>query len=211
MQSLGRDPLTKIAINSDPRDVLSLCRTNRRFAQLCREDSFWYTLMDAHFPDLPHMEPIREHYKMLALDKGTEYYFYKPDGNTRLTTGRAFKEPNDEEIPSIKVLGLGFPSKTTKWCVLRKLLIDQPYYKKNYRIVGEVSMNRNDAVQKAVEVATSLAFYVNLDVQVEELENYFQADGKSEVVWREFDGDEASPDILMIVQLVEMTFYDSEM
>ena len=69
MEHLNVDELFSIAIQLDLPDILSLCKSSKRFNQLvCLRDRIWLALLERDFPDYQKLNIIsspRENYKLL--------------------------------------------------------------------------------------------------------------------------------------------------
>lgn len=75
MDVLDRNALLEILKRSDPRSVIQLCGTDRRFRNLCREgnESIFRTLMQVHYPQFPVGDNPKRQYYSITAQEGIEY------------------------------------------------------------------------------------------------------------------------------------------
>lgn len=80
---LDRGPLEMILINLPPRDVLTMCRTNRLYARICNDLQVFHRLLDLHYPQAFHTE--NPHRQYVALTQGVETtYMIRYNGRNTL-------------------------------------------------------------------------------------------------------------------------------
>ncbi len=70
---LNMDALFEILKELDPATVLSLCQTNQRFAELCRDQDVFRNLMRVHYPNFPINEDAKAQYGDITSEKETTY------------------------------------------------------------------------------------------------------------------------------------------
>lgn len=97
---IDKNPLFEILLRSKPIDVLNLCRTTPKFADLCRNNKIFERLMEAHFPNKTIEADARKQYTDYALKNGNIYKVKIEGWGTNVRNFRligSFK--NDEIFP----------------------------------------------------------------------------------------------------------------
>ena len=73
-EDLDNDVLYYILMSVPAKDVLSLCRVNTRYKNLCRDPSIFKNLMQKHYPHLPLNRDIKQQFIDITQNKQTHYY-----------------------------------------------------------------------------------------------------------------------------------------
>jgi hypothetical protein len=91
---LDKDSISIIFKELSPQDALSLCRTNARFAEICRNEDFFRLLMRMHFPFFPVTDTPKQQY--IALTNGIIHkYVIFPEVNHE---GYEIEDNNGTEV-----------------------------------------------------------------------------------------------------------------
>ena len=66
MEDLSKDELIYIAMMLDLPDILSLCKSKKRFNEvICKQDIFWYNKIKQDYPHITDLELYGENYKQI--------------------------------------------------------------------------------------------------------------------------------------------------
>jgi hypothetical protein len=72
---LDKNGIVSILKQMNPISVLSLCQTNTRFAEICRDQNVFRILIKAHYPDFtPPVRDPKTMYMTITSQRGTVYY-----------------------------------------------------------------------------------------------------------------------------------------
>ncbi len=81
---LDKAVLVQLLTNMTPSDVLSTCRVDRRYADICRDSQVFHRLLSAHYPESFPTDNPKKQYIALTKDIYTPYllkmYSYDPAG-----------------------------------------------------------------------------------------------------------------------------------
>ena len=121
LATLPRDAVISIARRTEPKALLELCKTNKRFSEFCRKQSFWAQMMNHHYPEFPHTDDARKQFQALTEGVTTSYGFNTLNMGPHLSgvAGDEFlvKAKTIQPMRSyVKVLGRPFPNNTKRWC-----------------------------------------------------------------------------------------------
>jgi hypothetical protein len=83
LNRLHRDVLEKIFVISSPKDILSLCQTNEKFAETCRNPEVFIRLLDRFYPNTVYTEDPRKQF--IAIAEGLKtFYRMEVDGDSEV-------------------------------------------------------------------------------------------------------------------------------
>jgi len=74
INNLDKVAAVYILSKSDPKDVLSACKTNSKFLQICNDMDVFVHLMRKHYPQYDLTDDPRLQYMTITLGRGTKYY-----------------------------------------------------------------------------------------------------------------------------------------
>lgn len=107
--TLDKLVISKILLKMKPRDVLSTCRVDKKYALVCNDPQIFHLLIEAHYPD--SVLTNNPHRQYVALTSGVETtYFvdYKNAGSIEQTDPVQVGEPNvPENDPSWSSRNIG--------------------------------------------------------------------------------------------------------
>lgn len=74
--------ITRILLGLNPRDVLSTCRIDRKYARVCNDPQIFQLLMETHYPDSFLTDNPHQQYVALTAGVETIYYIDYKKGNS---------------------------------------------------------------------------------------------------------------------------------
>lgn len=147
-ETLDKAALVKILEKMDPKSILSLCQTNKHFAEICRDQTVFVRLMQVHYSNFPINQDAKAQYMAIAGDEYLEYAF-APDPNEELI--QAYfpnKMPVAERHFTVRfsIRGTRIRTGTKVWVLL--------HHPSNIcRNFPEVFDSKKDAIDRILELA----------------------------------------------------------
>lgn len=100
IHDLPKDILNIIAGNLSYDDIIQLCQTNKRFADRCRQDDFWETLLLVRYGDYIHPEDVSPREMFYNYEMMTNVFITDPKQG-----GYIYLTLNDDDVLISCVIG----------------------------------------------------------------------------------------------------------
>lgn len=166
---LDKNAILKILEKLDPKTVLSLCRINDRFSEVCRDQNIFISLMKKHYPQFPINDDAKAQYKAIAFGKIIVYYFYPKDG-IQILEAHTDENKRIRFSKSFKILGTKLPLGTELWI----LDLAGKYYNTN-----TVFYSKEDAINEIFKDSVE----ENRNETLAQLEKYGNADIRKHILY----------------------------